>query len=324
MKCLVTGGLGFIGSNLVKSLVNLGEEVTVFDNTFRGSLDRLGPLKNQVTVINGDIRNYDSVCKSFNKIDVVYHLAAINGTRYFYEIPDQVLEVNVKGVIHAIDAAVQSGVKHFIFSSSSEVYHQPLSVPTKEDEPIKIPDLFNPRFSYSGSKIIGELLCIHYGRMRGLKTSIVRYHNVYGPDMGREHVIPEFFLKLKKSSDNFKNKKALLKIEGSGEETRAFCYIDDAIDATILVGRKGKDNEIYHVGNMNEEITIKKLARIVADVLGLEIDSIYGDLKKGGTLRRCPDITKVSMLGFNPRVSLREGIGRTVKWYKENLCSEDG
>lgn len=319
MKYLVTGGLGFIGSNLVKRLVSCGEEVKVFDNFFRGSTNRLGEVQDQVKVINGDIRDYESVQKAFKDVDVVYHLAAINGTRYFYEIPDQVLEINVKGLINSLDAAVECGVTRFIFSSSSEVYHHPLTIPTKEDEPVKIPDLFNPRFSYSGSKVIGELFCIHYGSRRNLSTTIVRYHNIYGPDMGREHVIPEFFIKLKESSNNFQKNRASLKIEGSGDETRSFCYIDDAIDATILIEKKGEPNEIYHIGNMSEESTIKKLAQIIAEAVALEVEIIPGDLKKGGTLRRCPDIAKIAKVGFSPRVNLREGIRRTIEWYKSNI-----
>lgn len=320
MKYLVTGGLGFIGSHLVKKLVDNGEEVIIFDSAFRGSIDRLGPLKHQAKVINGDIRDYGSVRKLYESIDIVYHLAAINGTRYFYEMPDQVLEVNVKGLLNTLDAAVENGVERFIFSSSSEVYHQPLTIPTREDEPIKIPDPFNPRFSYSGSKIIGELFCIHYGKRRGLNTSIIRYHNIYGPDMGREHVIPELFIKLKEGSRNLQEKKVSLKIEGSGEETRAFCYIDDAIDATILVEKKGKPHEIYHIGNMGEEVRIRSLASMIAEVLGLEIDILSGDLKRGGSLRRCPDISKISELGFNPGIDLRKGLRKTIAWYKDHFC----
>jgi len=312
-RILVTGGTGFIGSFLVEHLSKGGDEIVVFDNNFRGKASNIANLKS-VKLIEGDVRKREDVDKVMGGVDVVYHLAAINGTKYFYEMPEKVLEVNVKGLINVLESAIEHGVEKFIFTSSSEVYNQPEHVPTTEKERIMIPDITNPRFSYAGSKIIGELFCINYGRKNKIKPIIVRYHNIYGPKMGHEHVIPEFIARMRKLSE--KSKKIKFPIEGTGEETRAFCFVTDAVEATIIAAENGEKNEIYNIGNNTTQTKIRDLAFMIAEILGIEITIETGKAKAGGTAARCPDIEKIKKLGYMPKVGLKEGLKKTIEWYK--------
>ena len=317
-KILITGGTGFIGSYLTKRLVDEGASVRVFDNNSRGSIDRLDEYINKVDFVEGDIRNYDQVLDATKGIDTVFHLAYINGTENFYKVPEIVLHVGVKGAINTIDAALACGVRNYIVTSSSEVYQEPTHIPTSEEERIIIPDIKNPRFSYSGGKIITELMTIHCTAKTGMKTVICRPHNFYGANMGQSHVIAEFIMLMKAISNNFTKKEIDFPIQGTGKETRSFCYIDDAIDALLLCTVKGKDQEIYHLGTQSE-ISIENLAKLISDELGLKIKIKQGELKAGGTTRRCPDIAKIRLLGFEPQVTLREGIKKMIEWYTNDV-----
>ena len=229
-KYLVTGGSGFIGSSLVKSLLKKGYFVRVLDNNSRGDLRRLKTVIDKIDFIQGDIRDLNEVKKACKGIDVVCHLAFINGTRFFYEVPELVLEVGVKGMMNVLDSCLVNDVGELILASSSEVYQSPKKVPTAEDVSLIVPDLQNPRFSYGGGKIISELLAINYGRKNFERVIIFRPHNVYGPDMGWEHVIPQFINKMEKLSRQAKDE-VEFPIQGSGSETRSFIYIDDFTDA---------------------------------------------------------------------------------------------
>lgn len=316
-KVLVTGGLGFVGSHLVRNLADAGVPVRIFDDAFRGNAANITGYESKVELIHGDIRVKEELVKAMDGVDTVYHLAAINGTRHFYEIPEKVLEVNVKGVIYALEAAIERKVRRFVFSSSSEVYQNPETIPTPETERVMLPDITNPRYSYGGSKIIGELFCLNYGRKYGVENVVVRFHNVYGPNMGYDHVIPELFLKIKQASRDFQNKEADIEIQGSGEETRAFCYVSDTIDGLVLCGEKAPANEVVHIGNDREEVKIIDLVRMMGEVLGVRLNIKQGPIRSGSTPRRCPGIEKLSALGFQPKVALKQGLERTLAWYKQ-------
>lgn len=321
-RILVTGGSGFIGSHLVKRLVDLGCKVRVLDNHSRGSAAKLGDYIDKVDFIQGDVCRYEDVRKAAAGVDTLFHLAYINGTRFFYEKPEKVLEVAVKGAIHTLDAVLEHRIPRYVLASSSEVYQQPAQIPTPETERVIIPDISNPRFSYSGGKLISELMTIHYARKYGFSASIFRPHNVYGPDMGREHVIPELFFKMKHSSNDFQNSRIAIKIQGTGKESRAFCYIDDFIDGVLLCAERGASGEIYHIGNDAEEVEISDLVHRIAGLLQLEVEIVNDTLPAGGTTRRCPDIGKMRRLGYSPRVSLNEGLRRTLVWYKSHSAGQ--
>ena len=199
-RILVTGGSGFIGSALVKALVKDGNTVRVLDDNSRGAPRRLEEVKNDIEFIGGDVRDAAAVERAVRGMDEVHHLAFVNGTEFFYSAPELVLDVGVKGMINVIDACRAANVRNLVLASSSEVYQTPPQVPTDESAPLLVPDPTNPRYSYGGGKIISELMAINYGRKLFDRVLIFRPHNVYGPDMGFEHVVPQFALRLKKAA----------------------------------------------------------------------------------------------------------------------------
>lgn len=313
-KILVTGGTGFVGSALVHGLLEAGADVRSLDNDSRGALRRLGVAQRRIERITGDIRDPDMVSAAVQGMDAVCHLAYINGTEHFYTQPDLILEVAAKGMMNVLDACVQHGVRELVLTSSSEVYQTPPAIPTDETAPLSVPDVLNPRFSYGGGKILSELLAVSYGRKHFDRTLIVRPHNVYGPDMGREHVIPQFVRRMKELGDRQPHGIIDFSIQGSGDETRAFIYIDDFVGGLLHVMEKADGLEIFHIGT-DREVSIRELAHLVARTCRRDIRIVPGDRLPGSTPRRCPDISKLRRLGFEPRVALEEGVARTAAWY---------
>ena len=313
---LVTGGTGFLGSALVTRLVHDGYRVRVLDNDSRGKIDRLHAVEGEFEFIIGDIRDAETVTKACQGMDSVCHLAYINGTEFFYAMPEIVLEIATAGMLNVLNGCLKSGTSELILASSSEVYQTPPTVPTDETVPLSVPDPLNPRYSYGGGKIISELLAINYGRKYFQRVLIFRPHNVYGPDMGWEHVVPQFVLRMKELCQQDDNPLPF-PIQGSGKETRAFVYIDDFTDGLSLMLEKGEHLGIYNIGT-REEITVDQVAEETARYFGRQIKIMPGKLQVGGTHRRCPDITKISGLGYNPKISFREGLPKAAQWYAEN------
>lgn len=321
---LVTGGSGFIGSALVKALVKHGHTVRVLDDNSRGAPRRLKDVVDDIEFIGGDIRDAGVVTSAMRGMDEVHHLAFVNGTEFFYSAPELVLDVGVKGMINVIDACRAEGVGKLILASSSEVYQTPPHVPTDETAPLLVPDPTNPRYSYGGGKIISELMALNYGRKFFERVLIFRPHNVYGPDMGWEHVIPQFAQRVKHVAARHLTGKLPFEVQGSGQQTRSFCHVDDLVAGVLVMRDKGEHLGIYHVGTL-EEITIADLATRVAAHAGCEIELIEKPAPAGGTERRCPDIAKLVKLGYQPKVSLARGLGPTLDWYwaNENLASKN-
>lgn len=317
MQMLVTGGSGFVGAGLVKELVAAGHSVRILDDNSRGHPRRLDGVLDQVDFHEGDVRDYAAVRAASEGCDVVWHLAYVNGTRYFYEKPDLVLDVGIKGALNTVEAALDAGVKRYVLASTSETYNQPTHVPTTESERLMIPDITNPRFSYGGGKIASELLALHLGGHRGLETVIFRPHNIYGPDMGFEHVIPEVVDRIVRLSDGLTKKSIDLPIQGDGSETRAFCYITDGAAGARIAGLDGGAGEIYHLGTQHE-VSIRALIEGLGEALDIELNIQPGPLRAGGTNRRCPDITKLQGIGYAPAVDLKAGLAKTARWYADH------
>ena len=313
---LITGGSGFLGSALVRRLVKQGARVRVFDNHLRGNLERLDDVRGEFEFIEGDIRNAEQVHRAVEGIESVCHLAFVNGTELFYSKPELVLDVGVKGIVNVVDGCLKHGVGELILTSSSEVYHEPKIVPTDETVPLSIPDPLNPRYSYAAGKLITEIIGLNYGRTHFERVLVIRPHNVYGPDMGWEHVIPQFVLRMKEASKE-PHDPIRFPIQGNGKQTRAFVFVDDFIDGFTLVMDKGEHLGIYHIGTM-EEVTIEVLARMVGEYFGRRVAVMPSEPALGGTLRRCPDLHKIAALGYMPKWSLQEGLRVTASWYDAN------
>lgn len=325
-SALITGGAGFIGFHLARNLSNDGYNVTILDNFSRGREDNefneLISRKN-VQFIKADITEKSSF-NNLGEFDYVYHLAAINGTENFYNIPDQVLRVGVVGTLNVLDWFAKKKKGKILFSSSSETYAGALKIlsgdfpiPTPENVPLVIDDPSNVRWSYGAGKIIGEVAFYSYSAANGMDNfSIVRYHNIYGPRMGFEHVIPQFIERIERGDDPFH-------IMG-GTETRTFCYVDDAVAATRMVMERGDTNgKVIHIGRSEGEISILDLANKIFSVAGVQPEIEIRPAPEGSVKRRCPDVQELSNLGFSPKFSLDNGLERIYQWYHEYYSNRE-
>tara|TARA_R110002074_G_scaffold205825_1_gene374216 strand:- start:39 stop:1025 length:987 start_codon:yes stop_codon:yes gene_type:complete len=316
MKILITGGTGFIGSHLAKYTSSQGHQVVICDNNIRGDKDTfINELidNNGVEFLKLDLTSANDVKKIDKDFDVIFHLAAINGTENFYKIPFSVMEVAILSTMNLLQHFKDTSVK-FVFSSSSEVYagtikNNPSLIPTKESIACTIDDISNERFSYGGSKLACEILINSFQKQYGLDYQIIRYHNIYGPRMGTKHVIPQF---IKRAKD----KEAPFKIYGD-TQTRAFCYVDDAVRATLDLGLSNQ-NGLFHIGNDLEEVEIIKVAKFINEWYNNTQEYDICEAPNGSVQRRCPDITKIKqVLHYEPLVDLKQGLERTIRWYDD-------
>ena len=324
-KALITGGAGFIGFHLGKYLASQDYNVTILDNFERGGEDKeFRELinKNNVHFINGDITRQETFDNLNEWFDYVYHLAAINGTENFYKIPDRVLKVGTIGTLNVLDWFIKGkkGKGKLLFSSSSEAYAGALKllgdkfpIPTPEEVPLVIDVPSNIRWSYGASKILGEIAMHSYSFAHNIDNFvIIRYHNIYGQRMGFDHVIPQFIERIVKKEYPFK-------IYG-GQETRSFCYMDDAIKATQLVMESSKTNgKTIHIGKSDEEIKIIDMAKKLFEIANVNPKIDILPAPEGSVKRRCPNITKLQNIGFKPEISLEEGLKRCYNWYKDKF-----
>lgn len=307
MTILVTGGAGFIGKHLCRRLKAEGHDVLVVDDFSRSSDKGL----DDEWTIDCDVCDYDELedeCRQANRsgihFDEVIHLAAVNGTKTFYENPSWVLHVATQGIVNIEYICHRFGVKKFILMSSSEVCRAKL-VDADETIPLVIPDPYNPRYSYSAGKIISEMICLHSPQFN--RMVIARPFNIYGPGMSPGHVVPDFIERMR----GLKNGQPF-EILGDGSETRSFCYIDDFVDGLMLMREKGEHRGIYNIGTQTE-ISVGDLAFMVAKCFGKTITLKTGtQLREGDAPRRRPDIAKLASLGYAPKVGLAEGLRRTI------------
>jgi len=291
-------------------LLSKNNIVIIADNNFRR---KKNDLKHKNLFVHKiDIRKKNQLKKISKDIDSVIHLAFINGTNFFYEKPELVLEVGLKGIINLIEVCEENLIKEFFLASSSEVYQNAPYIPTDEKVSLSIPDPHNPRYSYAAGKLISEIMLLNSSIFE--RSVIFRPHNIYGSDMGYNHVIPEIILKIFKS-----NKK--LKIQGKGLNSRSFCYIDDFISAFNLILKKGKHKNIYNIGTQ-DEIKIKDLVKRIIFISGKILHIQNTKEIKGNVKRRCPDILKIKKLGFKPKIDLNKGLEKTFEWYSKDIKGE--
>ena len=307
-RVLVTGGAGFIGSAIVEMLLSEGEEVCVFDDFSRGNKSNLENLAGEVQLISGDIRNFSTIKKAMHKIDSVFHLAYINGTESFYSKPNEVLDVAIKGIQNLCEIVNSQGLERFFLASSSEVYQEPNVFPTPEDVALTVPNIYNPRYSYGLGKIVQEFNTVHAIKNVKYKT-IFRPHNIYGPNMGFQHVIPELFLRMRSESSN----KLLLK--GDGLQSRSFCEIRDFISGLKLLLHNDAPCDIFNIGT-SDEITIRDLAYKIAKLLNLDLEIHPGNKPLGETTRRLPNLSKIEKIGYQPVIDLDAGLTTYYNWFE--------
>ena len=311
---LITGGAGFIGAYLTRFLVSQGHSIIVVDNFLRGVPERLNCIKDKILIVNLDLRyDFDELVKISLDVDCVFHLAAINGTENFYKHSDLVLDVGVFGILNVLNAVEKNKIDKLIVASSAEVYQTSLTIPTPETVPLIVPDPFEPRYSYASSKIISEQLSLAYVRAERRNNVIIfRPHNVYGPDMGNKHVIPQFINRaIEIRNQGFKKP---FEIYGTGQETRAFCFVEDIVNGLDILLDDGKNGEIYNIGS-NEELKIIEVFQIINSHFSNKLEPKFLSAAQGSTSRRCPDISKIENLGYQANINMNEGLCETIIAY---------
>lgn len=295
MKIGITGGSGFIGTH-VTNLLKKKHEILVFD--------RVKPKISGIEFIKGSIVD-DSIKNAFRNCDIVIHLAAAVGVKITEEDPILTLDTNIIGTKNVLEACRINNVGKIIFSSSSEVYGEPLKTPIDETDPVI------PITNYGVSKITAEEYVKAYSTTFNMKYTILRFFNAYGPNQSKDFVIPEFVGKATKNEP--------ILIHGSGSQIRAFCHVNDIAAGVSLAIEKG-DNEIINIGNDNEPITIFELAKKIVNIVNSKskiqfvsfVDSKRGRQKE--IINRIPNIKKAKkLLSYEPKVTLREGIISVLK-----------
>ena len=324
-KILITGGAGFIGYHLATRLEKQGHKITIVDNFFRnkkdGDLESLFSKPN-INIIEIDLTDSSSLKEIGTGYDYVYHLAGINGTKSFYEIPHEVLRVGLITTFNILDWFKDINNKpeaKILFTSSNEVYtgafdvFGELPLPTPENVPSVISDTYDPRWSYGGNKIINELLFINYSKAYDFRMVIVRPHNVYGPRAGNQPMIPKIISRVIKHSDPFS-------ILGPNEQ-RSFCYIDDLVAALQMSIESPKtDGGTYNIGN-SYETKIMDIVEILFDIENWHPEKIdKKNSPKGSVARSLPDVSKIKKdAGWEAKISMEDGLKITRDWYKNNI-----
>lgn len=302
----VTGGAGFIGSNIVIELVKNDNEVVVIDNLLTGKLDNLSDIMDEIRFVEGDIQNLDLLKREFIDIDYVLHQAALPSVPRSVDDPIASNQNNVDGTLNVLVAARDAGVKRVVYAASSSAYGNSPSLPKKEDMK---PDPLSP---YAITKLVGEQYCKVFYELYGLETVSLRYFNVFGPhqDPNSQYaaVIPKFITAMLNDESPV--------IFGDGEHSRDFTYIQNNVDANILacevVGAAGK---MFNIAS-GKRITLNQLIATLNEIIGKNLEPIYTKPRSGDIMHSLADITLArEILGYKPRYGFEDGLKKTVEWF---------
>jgi nucleoside-diphosphate-sugar epimerase len=307
---LVTGGGGFIGSNIVRRLLSNGQCVRVLDDFSTGRRENLAGIENDVERVEGDIRDNPTLKKALKGIQYVLHLAAIPSVVRSVEDPLATNSVNVCGTLKILIEARDAGVERVVFSSSSSVYGDTPTLPKQEDmNPM-------PRSPYALSKLTGEYYCRMFRELYGLKAFSLRYFNVFGPRQNPKSqyaaVIPRFI-------DALKNNQSPL-IHGDGNQTRDFTFVEDVAAANLCccTAPEASAGSVCNIG-CGDRITINELAIRIAAILGKSIKAAHDAPQKGDVRDSQADISRAkTLIGWTPKVNLDTGLRQTVEWFLKN------
>jgi len=308
-RIVVTGGAGFVGSNIVKRLLGGGARVVVLDDFYTGATDNLPDNHPGLEIIRGSVTEFELVRDVVKSANVVIHEAARNiivSTRN----PREDYEVNIGGTLNVLIAVRETGVPRMVYASSASVYGNPRYLPINED------DATNMLSPYSVSKFAGENYCKAFYESYGLSAAVVRYSNVYGtgqrPDNPYCGVVSKFFESAMAGEPP--------RIHGDGEQTRDFTYVDDVVEATLLAGFNSKaEGQVYNVGT-GRETTVNQLARLIIEITGAAVEPSYIDRRDIDNIRRrVVNIEKIRReLRWVPSVTIEQGLRRTYEWLKES------
>ena len=310
-RVVVTGGCGFVGSHLVEHLVRRGDEVTVFD---------AGPppgAPGNVRYISGDLRDPAHLAVAVNGgVDIIYHLAAVVGVDRYLDRTLDVIDINLTGTRNVLDMAERAGAKVLV-ASTSEVFGKNPKVPWAEDDDRVLGSTATERWSYSSSKALAEHLTFAFARQRGLRATIVRYFNVYGPRQRPAFVVSRSIHRVLRGLPPA--------LYDDGGQTRCFTFVDDAIVGTITAATSDQaDGECFNLGS-SVETPVRQVVQLVAELAGTEAVTVAVDMTErlGGRYqdlrRRVPDTTKAQqVLGWRSTTALRTGLEQTIEWARAN------
>jgi nucleoside-diphosphate-sugar epimerase len=306
---LVTGGAGFIGSNIAEKLVSLGENVRVIDNFLTGKQENMNTFISKIDFVEGDIRDLDIVTGAMKDVDYVIHQAALPSVPKSIELPIESNEHNTNGTLNILFAAKESHIKRLVYAASSSAYgDQPQSPKVETMLPM-------PMSPYAVNKLAGEHYCASFTTVYGLETVALRYFNVFGPRQDPTSfysaVIPKFITA-------FMNNEAPV-IYGDGEQSRDFTYIDNIVTANLLACKEdGLGGKMFNIA-CGESFTLNQLCQDLQDIMGKIIEPVYEEARVGDVKHSLADIDKARKLfGFEVHVNFKDGLRKTVDWFSQN------
>ena len=302
MKVLVTGGAGFIGSNLVKQLIKENYDVIVLDNLLRGNKIEKETF-DKITFLNGDVRNFDLVLKASEGCDIIFHLAAILGVDIVADNPVETMDVEVIGMRNIANAALSNNVKKILYASTSGIYGHS-AIEQSVDEKIMV----DPRTSYAMAKRYNEIYLSALHEEKGLKSIALRFFNIYGMNQDNRMVIPRFIEQARSGSP--------ITIFGSGKQTRDFTFIDDTIKSCIDLIKVNCGFEIFNIANDNE-LSISDLANTIKTLTNSKSEIVFIDAPKKRydyeVERRVGSSTKLyNYINYKPNTTLVDGLRRII------------
>lgn len=311
MRCLVTGGAGFIGSNLVRLLLERGHEVTVLDNLATGYEGNLEPFK-EVETVRGDIRDADAVNRAVLGKDAVFHLAASVGNKKSIDDPVYDASHNVLGTINVLQAMREHDVGNIVYSSSAGIFGEPQYQPVDEGHPVE------PDSPYGATKLAGEKLALSYMKLYGVKAACLRYFNVYGKNQRFDaygNVIPIFASRIARGEK--------LTIFGDGEQTRDFIDVGDVAAANVAAAENAEARGTFNVGT-GTEISINRLVEVLREVTGKDFEVVHGP-ERPGDVRHCTaEATRLKeVLGVRPSTDVPGNLERYYAWMISDPISRE-
>src|SRR2546421_79594 len=306
-KVLVTGGAGFIGSNLVRLLLDEGREVTVYDNLSSGYRQNVEAMPG-ARFVEGDVRDAERLTEAMRGADTVFHLAASVGNTRSIEHPVDDSEINVIGTLRVLEAARALGVRKVVFSSSAGMFGELKFLPIREDHPVE------PDSPYGASKLAAEKMCLAYAKLYELEAVALRYFNVYGVNQRYDaygNCIPIFAHRMLRGET--------VTIFGDGEQTRDFVNVRDVARANLLASEARGVSGAFNVASATS-ITINRLVELMSEASGLRPEVVYGPPRKGDVRHSRADITAAhASLGFEPSVGMTEGLAEYMMWAKAEM-----
>ena len=298
MKFVVTGGAGFIGSHIAKSLINEGHTITIIDNLNTGKIENLKEILNQVDFVKGDIRDIELLKNKLKDVDGVFHEAALASVQESFSKIKEYTDVNVGGTENILKLAKEFGFK-IVYASSSSIYGNPSKIPIEEDDPK------NPINPYAQTKLDDENLAVKYAQM-GVRVIGLRYFNVFGERQSQTYagVIKKFVKKVRNNEPPI--------INGDGQQTRDFVYVGDVVQANILAMKSNVNHEFFNIGT-NSTITVLELANLIIDSFGLSLKPVHGPELPGDVKITKADISRAKkLLNWEPKTRIEEWLKSTI------------